>query len=91
MELIILLVWGLFGAFLPITLGRSRPKLIHSVRFLACYLTLYLGVASVILGVSTKDITIFIICMLGSLWGGLLMLLIPKISPKIAKRFDLRW
>ena len=91
MDLIILIVWGLLGAILPVPLGRSRPNLMHSVRFLACYLTLYLGVASVILGVSTKDITILIICLLGSLWGGLLMLLIPKISPKIAERFDLRW
>jgi hypothetical protein len=91
MELIILVIWGLIGAFLPIPLGKSRPKLIRSVRFLACYLTLFLGGTSVIFGLSTKDITIFVVCFLTSLWGGLLMLLLPKISPKISKRFNLRW
>jgi hypothetical protein len=62
MELIILVIWGLIGAFLPIPLGKSRPKLIRSVRFLACYLTLFLGGTSVIFGLSTKDITIFVVC-----------------------------
>jgi hypothetical protein len=91
MDLVILIAWGILGALVPITLGRYRPKLLHSVRFLAVYLSLYLGVASVILGVSTKNIVIFLVCFISSLWGGLQMLLLPRISPQIAKRFNLKW
>lgn len=89
MDLLIFIIWGIFGAFVPILLARRHPKVLRLVRFLALYITLYLGIASAILGMSTQDMNILLVGLFGSLWGGLQMLLLPKTSPKTAKKYGL--
>jgi hypothetical protein len=91
MDLVFLIIWVIGGLLAPFAIARMRPRLLHTVRFLAAFVTVYLGGISVIIGVSIKDVDIFVICMLISLWGGLQMLLLPKISPRITNKFGLEW
>jgi hypothetical protein len=90
MDLIIFIGWFIAGSFMPVIFHRFYPKLLHSIRFIAFYITTYLGGISVILGLSIKDTTIFLVSIIISLWGGLQILLLPRISPKLVKRFDLK-
>ena len=91
MELVLFICWFVIGPFTPMIIHRRYPELVRSIRFIASYITIYLGGISIISGIATRDVTIFLITFIISLWGGLQVLLLPRTAPRLVKRFNLKW
>ena len=91
MDVVFFIGWILIGLFVPAIVNHFKPKLIHSVRFIALYLTIYLIGIDVMFWMATKEDYMLWVLVPISLWGGLQMLLLPKTAPGLAKKFDLKW
>ena len=91
MDIVFLIGWFIIGPLLPIALHRCCKNLLRSIRFIAIYIAIYIGGISVILWISTKDSVLLLVGIIISIWGGLQILLLPKISPQLVKMFDLKW
>ena len=91
MDLILLLGWLVVGLFTPTIVNRFKPMLIRSVRFLAAYITVFLMGISVIVWMSIKNMGIFLVCGIASVWMGLQILLLPKIAPNVVDKLGLKW
>ncbi len=88
---LIFISWILLGLFFPFLVNRYSPTLLHSVRFLAIYITVFCSGLSVIIWLAIAESGILFLGLAASLWGGINFLMTPKWYPQVRDKFNLRW
>jgi len=92
METMILFIgWFFLLPIVPFVIGRKWPALPHSIRFISFFITVYLLGLSFFLWLDIRDNILLLAGIILSIVGGLAILSWRLTSPKLLKKYGLKW